>query len=199
MAGSCGARATSSALIDPFVTEAVLAALESPELAEGLRVDSSDHGRVKELVADIKTYEARIQRAADACYVHDRINEETYLDTAAQLDAMITNARAELRRLALARAVTVLPEEAITSADIRREWNRRDLAWRRAVIRGVTRKITLFPQGRGRHPFDPDRTLKVEWADRPLNPADDPRDQDPDLPKPWEDQHDGGGDAAGVA
>jgi len=195
MAGSCGARATSSALIDPFVTEAVLAALESPELAEGLRVDSSDHGRVKELVADIKTYEARIQRAADACYVHDRISEETYLDKAAQLEAMIAAARSELRRLALARTVTVLPEEAITAADVRAEWDRRDLAWRRAVIRGVTRSITLFPQGRGR-PFDPDRTLKIAWADRPVNPADDPRDQDPELPKPWEDP--GSGGAAGV-
>jgi hypothetical protein len=91
---------------------------------------------------------------------------------------MIAQARSELRRLALARAVTVLPEEAITAADIRREWNRRDLAWRRAVIRGVTRRITLYPQGRGRHPFDPDRTLKIQWADRPLTPADDPRDQD---------------------
>jgi hypothetical protein len=92
----------------------------------------------------------------------------------------------------------VLPEEAIGAADIRREWNRRDLAWQRAVIRGVTRKITLYPQGRGRHPFDPDKTLRVEWADRPVNPADD--DQDPDMAKPWqdEDQH-GGGGAAGVA
>jgi hypothetical protein len=150
-------------------------------------------------VADIKTYEARIGRAADACYVHDRISEETYLDTAAQLDAMIAAARAELRRLALARAVTVLPEEAITAADIRREWNRCDLAWQRAVIRGVTRRITLFPQGRGRHPFDPVRTRKVEWADRPVNPADDPRDQDPELPKPWEEEGQHGGGAAGVA
>ena len=80
-------------LVDEFITEAVLSALESPELAEGLRVDSADHGRVKELVADIKTYEARIQRAADACYVHDRITEDTYLDTAAQLDGMIAQAR----------------------------------------------------------------------------------------------------------
>ena len=198
--GGCGGVQRDIRLVDEFITEAVLSALESPELAEGLRVDSADHGRVKELVADITTYEARIQRAADACYVHDRISEETYLDTAAQLDGMIAQARSELRRLALARAVTVLPEEAITAADIRREWGRRDLAWRRAVIRGVTRRITLFPQGRGRHPFDPDKTLKVEWADRPLNPADDPRDQDPELPKPWEDedQHQGG-DAAGVA
>lgn len=61
----------------------------------------------------------------------------------------------------------------------------------------MTRRITLFPQGRGRHPFDPDKTLRVEWADRPLNPADDPRDQDPDMAKPWEDQD--GDDAAGVA
>ncbi len=174
--GGCGGVQRDIRLIDPFVTEAVLAALESPELAEGLRVDSADHGRVKELVADIKTYEARLQRAADACYVHDRISEETYLDTAAQLDAMITAARSELRRLALARAVTVLPEDAIGAADIRHEWNRRDLAWQRAVIRGVARKITLFPQGRGRHPFNADKTLKIQWADRPLKPADDPRD-----------------------
>jgi len=198
--GGCGGVQRDIRLVDEFITEAVLSALESPELAEGLRVDSADHGRVKEQVADITTFEARIQRAADACYVHDRISEETYLDTAAQLDGMIAQARSELRRLALARAVTVLPEEAITAADIRREWGRRDLAWRRAVIRGVTRKITLFPQGRGRHPFNPDKTLKIQWADRPLKPADDPRDQDPELPKPWEDedQHQGGG-AAGVA
>jgi hypothetical protein len=137
---------------------------------------AADHGRVKQLAAEIKTYEARIQRAADACYVHDRISEETYLDKAAQLEAVIADARSELRRLALAHAVTVLPEEAITAADIRREWNRRDLAWRRAVIRGVTRKITLYPQGHGRHPFEPDKTLRIEWADRPINPADDPRD-----------------------
>jgi len=199
--GGCGGVQRRIGLVDEFVTEAVLSALESPELAEGLRVDSADHARVKELVADIKTYEARVQRAADACYVHDRISEETYLATAAQLEAMIAQARGELRRLALARAVTVLPEEAITAADIRREWHRRDLAWQRAVIRGVTRRITLYPQGRGRHPFDPDKTLKIQWADRPVDPADDPRDQDPELAKPWEDQDqgEGGGGAAGVA
>jgi hypothetical protein len=160
-------------------------------------VDSADHGRVRQLVAEVKTYETLLRRAADACYVHDRISEETYLDTAAQLDGMITTARAELCRLALARAVTVLPEEAITAADIRREWDRRDLGWRRAVIRGVTRKITLFSQGRGRHPFNPDKTLKVEWADRPINPTDDPRDQDPDLAEPWQDDQDQ--DAGGAA
>jgi hypothetical protein len=112
--GGCGGVQRDIRLVDEFVTEAVLSALESPELAEGLRVDSADHGRVRQLVAVVKTYETRLRRAADACYVHDRISEETYLDTAAQLDGMITTARAELRRLALARAVTVLPEEAIT-------------------------------------------------------------------------------------
>jgi hypothetical protein len=201
--GGCGGVQRRIGLVDEFVTEAVLSALESPELAEGLRVDSADHARVKQLVGEIKAFEARIARAADACYVHDRISEETYLATTAQLDGMIAQARSELRRLALARAVTVLPEEAITAADIRREWNRRDLAWQRAVIRGVARKITLYPQGRGRHPFDPDKTLKIQWADRPVNPADDPRDQDPELVKPWEDedQHHGGDSdgAAGVA
>jgi len=100
--------------------------------------------------------------------------EETYLATAAQLEAMIAQATGELRRLALARAVTVLPEEAITVADLRREGNRRDLAWQRAVIRAVTRTITLHPQGRGRHPFNPDGTLKIEWPDpstAPTTPA----------------------------
>jgi site-specific DNA recombinase len=195
--GGCGGVQRRIGVVDEFVTEAVLSALESPELAEGLRVDSADHVRVKELVAEIKTYEARVQRAADACYVRDRISEETYLATAAQLEAMTAQARGELRRLALARAVTVLPEEAITAADIRREWHRRDLAWQRAVIRGVTRKITLYPQGRGRHPFNPDKTLKIQWADRPVEPADDPRDQDPELAKSWEEDDRAGGPDAG--
>lgn len=195
--GGCGGVQRAIGVVDEFVTEAVLSALESPELADGLRSDSADHGHVKELVAEVKTYEARIQRAADACYVHDRISEETYLDTAAQLEAMIAAARAELRRLALARAVTVLPEEAVTAADVRREWQRRDLAWRRAVVRGVTRRITLFPQGRGRRPFDPDKTLRIEWADRAINPADDPRDQDDDAPTPDPDER--GSDDPGAA
>jgi hypothetical protein len=48
----------------------------------------------------------------------------------------------------------------------------------------VTRRITLFPQGRGRHPFDPEETLRIEWADRPIDPADDPREHDADAPTP---------------
>jgi DNA invertase Pin-like site-specific DNA recombinase len=183
--GGCGGVQRDIRPLDEFITEAVLSALESPELAEGLRTDAADHGRVKQFVADIKTYEARLRRAADDYYVHDRLGEERYLEVTARLDQMITDARSELRRLALARAVTVLPDEAVTAADIRAEWNRRDLAWRRAVIRGVTRKITLAPQGRGFR-FNPDATLRIQWADRPINPADDPRDHDPDQPTPRE-------------
>lgn len=56
----------------------------------------------------------------------------------------------------------------------------------------------LNPGGQG---INPDKTLKIQWADRPVDPADDPRDQDPELPMPWEDedQDQNSGDAAGVA
>jgi site-specific DNA recombinase len=196
--GGCGGVQRDIRSLDEFITEAVLSALESPELAEGLRADAADHHRVKQLVADIATYQTRIRRAADDHYVHDRLGEERYLEVTARLEQMIADARSKLRRLALARAVTVLPEDAVTAADIRAEWNRRDLAWRRAVIRGVTRKITLLPQGRGSR-FNPDATLRIQWADRPINPADDPRDHDPDQPTPWKDQAERAGEATGAA
>jgi site-specific DNA recombinase len=138
----CGGAAIKAALLEEYVTGAVLDALESPHVQEALRAGNDPHDtRRSGLLADIG---AAQERRADARrdYAEGTIDREDWLDIRDRTELAITTARREYDRLS--GSVTVM-SDIPASELVRDAWESWNVSRRRAAIKAVLHRIVIKP------------------------------------------------------
>jgi DNA invertase Pin-like site-specific DNA recombinase len=145
--------------LEEYVSAQVLAALESPAVAEGLRQHDQSDADTKTLADTVARYEAN-QRMLDREFLVERlISKAVYIAAKSELDAKITDARQALAARAGARMADTLP---LGSQRIRKAWDKGTVAERRDLISVVVESIVVGHAGKGARVFDPD-LIEIHW------------------------------------
>jgi site-specific DNA recombinase len=145
--------------LEEYVTDRVLAALESPELAEALHAHDSSDVDVKAMSDEVARLEARLREAKRAWMVEGLISKKDFTDAKKEIDARLADVRAQLAARAGSRMAVDLP---IGTPRIRRAWEKGDLVQRRELISIVVEKIVVKAAGRGVRRFD-ESTVEIHW------------------------------------
>ncbi|MGH7071879.1 MAG: recombinase family protein [Acetobacteraceae bacterium] len=136
----CGGVAIKAALLDEYVTGAVLDALESPRVQEALREgEDSNAPRRAELLAEIKAAQERREEARRD-YSDRTIDRADWLDIRQRTEEKITAARREYDRLT--GTGTVL-SDIPASDQVRDAWESWSTGRRRAAIRAVLHRVII--------------------------------------------------------
>lgn len=151
--GGCGRIGRDGAVLDAFVTEAVLTRAESLQVVPTADADDAWEGE-----SDLERLLGR-QRALLDAYADGEVSEESYFTLLRGLDERIRAARAERDRWTAARL-----QAASLPTDLRAEWDLRqdDLDWRRSMIFRHLEAVVVLPVGGGRRPFNPDG-VRLRW------------------------------------
>jgi site-specific DNA recombinase len=138
----CGGAAIKAALLEEYVTGAVLDALESPRVQEALRTGNDPHDtRRADLLADIEAAQAR-RADARGDYAEGVIDREDWLDIRDRTEQAVTAARREYDRLS--GSATVM-SDIPASERVRDAWESWNVSRRRAAIKAVLHRIVIKP------------------------------------------------------
>lgn len=137
--------------VEDRVTEAVIAVLNTPGLAEA-RTGGADVARA--LAESIEADEAKLLELADD-YDEHRIDKAEWLHLRAKVKTRLDAARRSVTR----RPADVLGDDP---AGLAAEWESLSLARRRAIIAAVLDEIVLDPATGARSKFNPER-LRLSW------------------------------------
>jgi DNA invertase Pin-like site-specific DNA recombinase len=144
----CGRVSVSVALADAYIGESVLTALETPEVRAALDAPAGD--RTTAVAAKLDADRVALERLAVDHYAHATISEAEY---AAAREVLADRIAAS--ETTLAKRTTSGQLRGVT--DLRAEWARRDLDWRRQLVRLLVRSVRV---DRARQPYNtwqPDR------------------------------------------
>lgn len=141
--------------VEAIVTEAVLVALESPELLAQLEAPEEDDGLVGTVVAD----EAKLLELA-SMWDEGQIGRAEWMSLRAKVEGRLASAHELLARRRRANVLDGLTDAS--SGGVRAAWARLSLERRRAVIATVVDRITLNPATGPRSRFDPTR-IDITW------------------------------------
>lgn len=152
----CGKTFVLSEPVEQFVTEAVLIALDSPELASAVRGAQDDAAGVWQERADAVA--ARLDELAGV-YAAGQVTMREWLAAREPLQRQLDEARRHLSR-----AANTGPVAGIlgTGSELRKRWNQMDIERRHAVIASVLAHVEVGPGRRGYNRFDPDR-FRLVW------------------------------------
>ena len=151
--GGCGRLAMVSAKLEDIVTERFLSAAGTPQLdAVVSRALEGDAGAT-EALQGLREDEAALEQLAKDHYVERTISRPAFLAAKVELEKRITSAR---RRVA--RASSRLGKLPTSEDALRKEWERRDTAWRRSVLEAAIERIDVLPAGR-----DKTDRVRVRW------------------------------------
>lgn len=158
---SCGRLARLAEPIEDLVRDAVLLAIESPELAEAMaRAAEAPAADVEDLAARLREDETALDDLARDHYVERIIGRSEFL---AARDGITM--RIERTRRALA-DMTAKPERTLDlislGSTIRKTWNEKSLDEKRHIIAAVIASITIHPARRGARVFDP-ALVEITW------------------------------------
>jgi site-specific DNA recombinase len=168
----CGRTTRLAEPLEAYVRDAVIAALDSPELLaalEAVREETADDV-VDGLLDRLRTTETQLEDLGRD-YADGLVTREAFFAAQARLSDRLEATRRQLSRAARRRAVFTVPEGG--AAAIRAEWD----AWgdneseaarlaglerRRALLGVVLDRVILHPCVRGRRDFDPTR-VELVW------------------------------------
>jgi hypothetical protein len=154
----CGKIRVMADALEDFVTEAVFVALDSPDLTKALQAAAEDQQE-----ADLLTKLQEDQRALDQLavdhYAERVIDRAGFLAAKGALEARM---EATKRHLGQASRTAVLATATRGADVLRREWARRDLHWRRALVGSVLERVVVNSAVKGRNTFDPGR-VELRW------------------------------------
>jgi site-specific DNA recombinase len=168
----CGRTTRLAEPLEAYVRDAVIAALDSPELLatlEAVREETADDV-VDGLLDRLRTIETQLEDLGRD-YADGLVTREAFFAAQARLSDRLDGARRQLSRTARRRAVLTIPEGG--AAAIRAAWD----AWgnaeseaarlaglerRRALLGLVLDRVVLHPCVRGRRDFDPSR-VELVW------------------------------------
>jgi hypothetical protein len=144
------------------VRDAVVTALDSPEVISALRAeqDRLDEGAVSRLLTQLREDEATLEQLSRDPYVDRRIYRAQFFTSHDALKARVDETQRELSQRAGAHGFLQVPEGGAES--VRAAWDAADLNWRRARLATVVDRVVVHPVGKGGHDFRPE-TIEVRW------------------------------------
>jgi site-specific DNA recombinase len=150
----CGKISISAKPAEQIVTDQVLAALDSPQMADALEdAESTD---VDQIAIQIEQTEKSLDELARHYYTEHHISEREFLAARNALESRISELRNELvpepRSVALGGDV----------ASLRELWDEADTDIRRQIISEVVEKIVVGRGVRGSRTVDPNR-IEITW------------------------------------
>lgn len=157
----CGQVFRDAEALDAFVTEAVFAQFDTPEVARGL-APKEDEDRASELSQQLAGYKAH-RRGLVAEYGRGEHAKADYKVMLAAADDAIEKAQAELAKLHANKVAGAIPANGL----LREVWDSATLDWRRNVIRLLVDRVVVQPGLPGfhlwnGHRFNPDH-VRIEW------------------------------------
>jgi hypothetical protein len=157
----CGKVSRLAEPVDLVVSEAVLARLDSPRMAEVLGAATQDQD-VAELVETYRGHKLKLDDLV-ADYASGLLNRQQLARAKEIVEAAMEATQRRLDKLASGRALAAVP----AGQSIRQAWGSADLDWRRQLIALVVDKVILHPTRPGATlwPADDDTEL-LELAGR---------------------------------
>ena len=153
---NCGQMSITSVPVEELVFEMIVAALDSPALAEAMESrGEADDGLTEAVRRDSQSLE---ELAADY-YGEHRISREEFMAARSVLEKRL---EANRSRLARRDGRGLLGTLVGDSGAVRRAWEGGSLEWRRSVVGALLDRVVIEPGRPGRRPFDPDR-VKPVW------------------------------------
>lgn len=149
----CGRLSIFGDLLEHIVTERLIYVLSGPDADEVLAQTTTDESGA--LLAQLRDDEAAIERLTHDHYVDRSIPKPAFLAAKGTLDNRIEATKVELAKCSTA---MVLPRAEDL---LRAEWERRGVAWRRAVVDSVIESVVVKPNTPGKR-HDPGR-VEVRW------------------------------------
>jgi site-specific DNA recombinase len=149
---NCGGMRRAMAKVDELITEALFAAVESPEwdrLAERPAADPT-----RELYEALARDQGLLDRLEDKV-AQELIRPETAKRNRAEIERRMEMARAKLAQLGDSRVTVRVPR------NLRSVWPDLSLDRRRAILAAVIERVEIHPQGSGQR-FNPD-AIVVIW------------------------------------
>jgi site-specific DNA recombinase len=137
----CGGVRINAAMVEEYVTGAVLDALESPRVQKSLREDVQYVDRRNALLAEIQAVEER-RSEARRDYSEGVIDRADWLDIRQRTEQRIMACRREYDRLSGSETVLA---DIPPGARVREEWESWSIDRRRAAIRAVVHQIVVNP------------------------------------------------------
>lgn len=155
--GSCGRLAISAEATEQIVSDAVLQALDSPEMEEALAESENTDTETVQIVNQIEQAESSLDRLAVLHFVEGKMSEREYLAARDGLEEKISELRVEL--VPDTRPVAMSGD----FGSLRELWAEADTDTRREIIATVTDRIIVGPGKRGMRKVDPGR-LDIRWS-----------------------------------
>jgi hypothetical protein len=156
--GGCGRLTVVAEPVEDLLTEAVLARLDSPALADALAGKASTDATVAALSDALAADQRRLEELA-GLYADGSISAREWITARDPIQARITDTG---RRLAAATGTTALDGLAGHGTALRRRWHTLTLDRRHAIIRAVLDHAVIAPGTPGARTLDMNR-VQPHW------------------------------------
>ncbi len=155
--GGCGRLTVVAAPVEELLTEAVLARLDSPQLADVLAGKATADADVTALATQVDADQERLDELA-GLYADGAITAREWIAARDPITDRITAAR---REIATATDTTAVYELAGTGGALRTEWDELDLGRQQAIAKAVLDHAVIAPGTPGARRLDIDRVRPV--------------------------------------
>jgi site-specific DNA recombinase len=156
--GGCGRLTAVAEPVEQLVTDAVLYALDTPELAAALSGKDSPDEQSRALASEIERLQAKQTELSDA-YAADLIDMSEWRRARATITDRLEAAR---RRLASRTRTDTLHGLVGHATELAAQWPNLSLSRQHAIIRALIEQITIGPGTPGARAFDTER-LTITW------------------------------------
>ncbi len=156
--GGCGRLTVVAEPVEQLLTDAVLARLDSPHLAQVLAGKSSPDRDVAELAAAVEADQARLDELA-GLYAEGAITAREWIAARDPITARITQAR---RDIATATDTSAVSELAGTGGALRQQWPDLGLDRQQAIVKSVLDHAVITPGTPGQRRLDINR-VQPHW------------------------------------
>lgn len=143
--------------LERYVTEAVIAALDSPELAKAL-ASRDQSGPAEGVLEAVRADEAALEELSRDHYVDRIISRPEFLAARDELVARIGEGRKQLAR---SNGSGMAASVVGAGARVRAAWEASPLDWRRALVGSVVEAVKIAPAAR-RGQYDEGR-IEIAW------------------------------------
>ncbi|TXH10233.1 MAG: recombinase family protein [Spirochaetes bacterium] len=155
--GGCGRLTVVAAPVEELLAEAVLARLDSPQLADVLAGKATADADVSALAAQVDADQERLDELA-GLYADGAITAREWIAARDPITERITTAR---RDIAAATDTTAVFELAGTGGVLRTDWDGMDLGRQQAIVKAVLDHAVIAPGTPGARRLDIDRVAPV--------------------------------------
>lgn len=160
--GGCGGLSVVADPLEELVREAVISAFDTPGFRDlvSQAVAGGDRDERAALLESIRADEEALAQLSSDYYVDRLIGRSEFIDARKTVEERLGAAK---RTLARATKATVLVDLPRGRRAFEKEWDERDLNWRRSLVAlALDRVVVHRPEKRGRNFFDPKR-VELVW------------------------------------